>query len=259
MSSAQRKHKDDAAKAVAAARAKKADRNKVIVGVVVVAVIAILVIGGVLITRPSGNEQVAQKPISVKTSEFEAKREGGMVVAGKQDAPVTIDVYEDFLCPACGQFEEIYGKKIEDAVKQGQLKVNYHPLPFLNKASNPPGYSQDAANAALCSVDSGKFPSYHSTLFANQPEEGGRGYDNDKLIDIGKQVGINSPEFASCVKQDRYDGELKKQMQEFESNPGLVSPQGKQGTPTVAHNGKYVDFSSDPQWLDKLLQGAGQR
>ncbi|WP_459708240.1 DsbA family protein [Actinophytocola sp. KF-1] len=253
--------------AVAAAR-KSNDRKKLAVGAVVVVVVAIAVIGGVLIynnqkNATEGQDIQAARPDTSEQSAAEADypvtRDGGIVVVGEDDAKVTLDVYEDFLCPACRVFEETYGDAIEKHVADGTVKVRYHMLPMLNERSDPPGYSMDSANAGLCAADAGQFPAFHKSLFGDQPEEGSRGWDRRQLAALGEKLGISGTTFEKCVVNGTYDDLVQKNFDEVKAAPYLRQefPDGSKGfgTPTLAVGEKVVDTSKS-DWLDKLVDSA---
>ncbi len=245
-----------AARAVTQARNSGGDRTKVIAGIAVVAVLAVAVIGYVIFQQQSSSSTTdgaipaapAEKVISAPSA-----RDNNVVVVGKDNAPVTIDVYEDFLCPACGQFEEIYGKDFKTAVEDGKLKIRYNILPMLDRLSKPAGYSSLSANAGLCAADAGKFNEFHAALYAKQPEEGGPGYTKDQLIKLGKDLGITDAAFETCVQNDTYKAQLADLMSKTSANAALKND-GSFGTPTVAHNGTRVDMAANDNWLADLLK-----
>ena len=113
--------------------------------------------------------------------------------------PVTIDVYEDFLCPFCERFETRNGNALTAALNEGKVKVNYHSLNILDARTTPPGYSTLAANAALCAVPAGIWPAFHARLFAEQPAEGSAGLTAAQLSAIGTSLGAG-PAFTQCVE-----------------------------------------------------------
>jgi protein-disulfide isomerase len=246
-----------AQRAVAAARKAKSDRTKVIITVAVVVVIAAAVITGVLITNSQKNQtedtRIAAKSVSAT---YPVTRDGAVVVTGKDTAKVTLDLYEDFLCPICRQFEETYGPQIDQNVQNGTLKVRYHMLNLLNDRSDPEGYSLDSANAALCAADGGKFPAFYASLYGSQPEEGARGYDKNQLTKLGQDVGITSPDFAACVANSTYDQAVDQAFQAAKNDPNLQQDFGNGqrgfGTPTAAVDGKAID-TADQNWLNNLL------
>ncbi|MBB5957406.1 protein-disulfide isomerase [Saccharothrix tamanrassetensis] len=241
-----KKQEQQAARAVAAARGAKGDRTKVVIGVVVVAVLALVVVGGVIWSK-SGSGGSLTPPKDVASVAAPVKREGGVVVVGKDTAKATIDLYEDFLCPACGQFKKIYGDQIKQEIEKGTLRVRYHALPFLVRMSDPAGYSKDSANAALCAADQGKFWEYHETLFAEQPDEGGPGYTKQELVKLGTDLGITGDTFKACVEGDTYDKDTQAELDQVRGKPYFG------GTPSVASGEQKVDVR-DENWLTNLVK-----
>jgi protein-disulfide isomerase len=246
---------------VAQARGASGDRRKWIIGVSAVVVVVALVIGGVIWTIADRNRTEGQvinpgASTSALTGDVTQKRDGVVAIVGKTGAKASIDVYADFLCPICGEFEKQYKSQIEQAVNDGKLQVRYHMVPLLNERSSPPGYSLDSANAALAAANAGKFLQFHDALFASQPEEGKRGYDKAQLIELGKNVGITDPEFAQTVNAGTYDQQLNAAFQQIENDPKLAQDFGGGqrgfGTPTVTANGSIVSWQ-DPNWLTKVL------
>ncbi|RZS32171.1 protein-disulfide isomerase [Herbihabitans rhizosphaerae] len=245
------------AKAVAAARS-NGDRNKMIIGAIVVVLLAGAVIGGVIYTNSQKNKTEDQTIALQTATNHQVVREGPVVVVGKPDAKVTVDIYEDFLCPGCGAFEKRNGEAIDKKVGEGAIKVRYHMMPMLSDASDPPGYSADSSNAALCAADAGQFPSFHKSLFAAQPEEGARGYDKGQLIGLGKRAGITDGAFESCVNSGKYNQIAAEDFQKASKAPELQrESSGRKGffSPTVAVNNKVVE-TGDSGWLDRVASGA---
>ncbi|MEU7526587.1 thioredoxin domain-containing protein [Saccharothrix sp. NPDC042600] len=240
-----KKQEQRAVKAVASARGSSGDRNKVVIGVVVVAVLAVAVIGGVIWTSKSSSDSL-KPPTDVAGVNAPIAREGGVVVVGKDTAKATIDLYEDFLCPACGQFKKIYGAEIKQAIEAGTLRVRYHALPYLVRLSKPEGYSRDSANASLCAADQGKFWEFHEALFAAQPEEGGPGYTKDELVKVGTDLGLAADKFKPCVDGGAFEKDAQAELDAARAQPFF------KGTPSVAHNGQAVDVG-DENWIKKLV------
>jgi len=252
-----RKRKQATPSPVAAARAVGPDRSKIILGVVAVVLIAGAVIGGVIYTNNQKNA-TQDKSVRVATVAVDApvKRDGGVVEVGKDSAKATLDVYEDFLCPICADFERANSSAIEGKIADGDLKVRFHLVNLLNNRSDPEGYSTDSANAALLAADEGKFLSFHKSLFEDQPAEGARGWTKDQLIELGKSVGITSQAFADGVRSGKYDSLVSAEYQKARSDEALQQDfNGRKGfgTPTLATGGKPID-TTNPNWLDDLTK-----
>lgn len=255
-----------AARAVASARGTGTGSTKVILGVVAVVVIAVVVIGGVLLfqhnstnnaTNGTGVAKIPASPVS-GSSRYTARldKTDGTVLVGKPTAKVTIDVYEDFICPYCEQFESKYFTSIEQDLEAGTIKVRYHMLNFLDGNSNPAGYSSRAANTALAvaAVDPSKFVDFHYSLYQNQPEEGSAGYSQAQLTSLANRLGVSGPQFDQLVSSNAFLNAIKADTTNAENDKALWAPgQNGFGTPTIAHNGRFVDTSSS-SWLSDLVK-----
>lgn len=219
--------------------------RRVPVGIAVAVVLVALFVGAyVLLLRPWGTPTpAASYPVAV---------DGVVVTAGQATAPVTIDVYEDYLCPFCERLENRSGDEIATALGEGKIKVNYHALNILDERSVPAGYSTLAANAALCAVPAGIWPAYHTKLFAEQPSEGGPGLSAGQLTELGTDLGAG-PEFGRCVAANARAADLTAASEAASSNPALQTD-GQFGTPTVAVGGRKIDIS-DSDWLDEVIAG----
>jgi protein-disulfide isomerase len=211
----------------------------VVAGVVAVAVVVGLV---ALLTRGSGEPIAADYPVSAS---------GAVVTAGQDTAPVTVDIWSDFICPACERFEERYGDELTEALNTGQITVRYHEIGLLDEFSEPPGYSTRAANAALCAVPAGLYPAYRDRLFADQPAEGGPGLSDDELVAIGAELGAPAS-FGECVRSGMNTAAVTAETRATIDDPALRNEDGNVGTPTVAVGGERVDIG-DSSWLSDLI------
>jgi len=248
------------AKPVAAPARRQVDRKKVIIWAAVAVVVVGAAVGGYVYYDSQKNategQEIQAASWGTPDPSYPVRREDAVVVVGEDTASVTLDVYEDFLCPACRSFEEQYAGAVEEHIADGTLQVRYHMLPMLNDRSDPAGYSMDAANAGLCAADAGVFPEFHASLFEHQPDENARGWDKQQLTDLGtKQLDVTDPAFRACIAdgthntavQNHFDEvrETKHLEQDFDGQRGF-------GTPTLAADEKVVKIS-DPKWLDNLL------
>ena len=164
-------------------------------------------------------------------------------------AKVTVDLFEDFQCPACLAFEQSVGPTIAADIAAGKIQARYHMLAFLDASSNGNNYSTRAANAAICAsdIDVATFQKYHTILYGkdsngqnNQPTEGSNGRTDIQLEDYGKQAGItgdNFTTFQQCVSTQEH----KAYVQAVTDN---ASKRNIVQTPTVLINGKELQDTS---------------
>jgi protein-disulfide isomerase len=203
---------------------KTADRRRRVtrwttIGVVVVLVAAGLIGWGVI---------AGQNKDTVRTPSV-AVDEGTAFAVGT--GPVTVDLYEDFMCPICHEFETQAGTTIQQLVSENKVTVRYHPVAILDGYSSGTEYSTRAAGAVAAAAQDGKFLAYHDVLYRNQPAENSTGLTNAKLIELGKSVGLTSSTFADAVNGKTYSGWAGKVTD-------TVSARGFIGTPTVLVAGK---------------------
>ncbi len=216
------------------AQADAAKRRALITRAAAAAVVVLLVVGVVvfLAVRKDTVDSSAALPKGVSKA-------GGGVAMGTGTA--VIDVYEDFQCPVCKDFEQANGATLGKLVAQDKATVVYHPMHFLDenlesagKVPNP-GSSRRAANAAGCAADQGKFAEFHTAVYANQPKEG-VGYTDAQLKAFGATARVDPGPFAQCMTDKAFNGWVD-QVERASRDRGIT------GTPTVLLNGSKLDFS----------------
>ena len=232
------------------------DRKRIAIAVAVVLAVGAVIAGFVYGNSVKNATEGASITVRTVALDVPVSRDGAVVTVGREDARVTIDVYEDFLCPACRSFEEQHGEAVERAVAAGDLRVRYHLINLLAERSDPVGYSTDAATAALLAADAGAFPSFHKSLFGDQPAEDARGWDREQLIALGAALGVTDPAFADGVRSGALADAVTAEYDRASTTDALLRDRGGEkvfATPTVASAGTLVD-TADAGWLAKLLQ-----
>jgi protein-disulfide isomerase len=117
--------------------------------------------------------------------------------------PVPIDVYIDFQCPFCRQFEVMARPTLDKLLADGVATLIFHPMNFLDGVS-PTAYSTRAAAASGAAADYDRFYGYSHELFVNQPPEGGPGLTDGQLLELGLGIGLRDPGFAEAIRVGRY-------------------------------------------------------
>jgi protein-disulfide isomerase len=202
--------------------------------------VVLLVILGIAVqaSRTGSSEQGATPPTATADGAF---------VVGEGAAPVTVQVFSDFLCPACKAFEQQSGPVLDALVDDDTVRLEYHPISILDRASSTQ-YSTRSASASACAAEAGALRPYSEALFAQQPGEGGAGLPDSRLVEIGRDVGIDDAGFAECVEDGRYRGWVTRST-ESASRSGITS------TPTVLVDGERL-ASWDPASLRAAVEAA---
>lgn len=197
-------------------------RNLVIV--VVIGVVLLMLVP-TLISKKSNSS--AKVPSNVSAADGY-----GIVFNDKVTGVPTIDLYEDFQCPICNQFEAAQGDYLHSLISEKKARVVYHPLSFIGPES------VRAANASACAADEGKFLAYHDALYANQPAENSGAWSNGALIAIGASVGLTDSSFTKCVNNGQFAG--------WVTNVAAAGSKANvNSTPTVFVNGKEINRKTD--------------
>lgn len=198
------------------AKRQEAPQNRTlwfIMGVAGLAVLALIIVG--IISR-SG-----QRP---GTAAVAAEVGASGKVLGDPNAPVEVWDFSDFHCPHCRTFAETTEKQlIEEYIKTGKARLVYKHFIVLQ--------SYQAANAAECAAEQGRFWEYHDYLF--QKQETDAPFTPDELKRYARELGLDTEAFDRCVDSGKYMNVVLQ-----ETNEGRAL--GVQGTPTIFVNGRLV-------------------
>ena len=130
-------------------------------------------------------------------------------VAGTVDGAaanvVVVSVYVDYMCPYCGQFEQVNGPILDQLRGDGTIVVEYHPVSILDEASLGTAYSTRAAAAAALVADQAPeaFVAFNTALFATQPAENTAGLTDPEIATLARGAGV--PEaVASTIESGAY-------------------------------------------------------
>jgi protein-disulfide isomerase len=111
-------------------------------------------------------------------------------VEGRQDAPIVLIEFADFMNTACGKFEhEILPALVARYVQPGTMEFAFRNFPDVSHAEAP-----IAAAAAECAGRQGKFWAMHDKLF----RDGGDITDH-KIHDHAKDIGLDMNAFTACM------------------------------------------------------------
>ncbi|OBA65025.1 serine/threonine protein kinase [Mycobacterium sp. 1100029.7] len=176
------------------------------------------------------------------------------VLVGSSAAPVTIDIFNEPICPPCGSFIRSNAGDIETAINNKKLTVRYHLLNFLDDKSHSKTYSTRAVAATYCVAaqnDPKLYLSFYTGLFASdfQPQEGAAEDRADgELAQLAKTSGVDT-NTINCIKSGQDVATAKAKS---EAGDATLAGFNATGTPFVWDGTKSVNYQ-DATWLTKLL------
>lgn len=161
---------------------------------------------------------------------------------GAADAPITIEVWEDFQCPACGMFTRAMEPRlIEEYVASGRVRLVYRDMAFLGQESLDAAV---AARAAEQLLGEGAFWKFHDLLFHNQDGENEGAFNRTVLGDMAVSLGMERDAFLALLDDPQLIGAVRD-----ETRAGQQA--GIDSTPTLDINGQK--FAGLPTW-DRLAE-----
>ncbi|MGH3967576.1 MAG: DsbA family protein, partial [Mycobacterium sp.] len=200
------------------------------IGLTAIVILFAVAVIGVIVMKHHSKEEGHAQAIRVTSSRLITK-------SGVAEPKAVVAFYEDFLCPACGNFERTFGPTVAKLIDSGAIAADYYMVGLLSRPQND-DYSSRAGNAAYCvadvSVDA--FRRFHTMLFSKnlQPDETGNTFpDNAQLIEHARVAGVVGT-VPDCINSGKYIPMVE----------ALPSTSGIRGTPTVRINGEDYKWST---------------
>lgn len=161
----------------------------------------------------------------------------GAIPVGQADAAAVVEIYYDYMCPACGAFEAANGSELSRLVEEGVARVELRPISFLDRQSNGSEYSTRTANAIATVADGAPDNAwaFHKALYEQQPAEGTGGLTDEQIADIAADSGVP----ATVV--ERFADRTYEPWVASVTEKAFAS--GVKGTPTVKIDGEV--FTGD--------------
>ncbi len=164
---------------------------------------------------------------------------------GRADAPVTIEIWSDFQCPACRTLAmRTEPSIITDFVVPGTVKFVYRDAAFQGARGSNPNYDEsvEPAAAARCAADQGRFWQMHDWLFANWDGENEGAFRAARLRLIAEAAGLELGAYDACMATGDQQAAVRS-----ETAAGLSS--GVDSTPTMFINGTPIVGAPTPAEL----------
>ena len=217
-------------------------RDRRIIAIVAAAIVLVVIAAGVGFQLWRTNQQPSAGPSPTGSPTPAQLVNGQPVVFGSPSAPVSIELYEDFHCPHCADFEEEFGPTLTAVQDAGRLRVAVYPMSFIDEGSGR------AANAMACATEAGFGHRYYRGLFANST----LGWSEAQLLQLAELSTDQVPEsFRSCV----VGGERTAWADAIDAT---ADADGVTGTPTVFLDGAPLPLAGlTPESLQTMIDAKG--
>jgi protein-disulfide isomerase len=168
---------------------------------------------------------------------------------GDPNAPVKVDVYEDFRCSACKYYTQNFETQIiQTYVETGKIYYTFHSFIVVD-GNDGTDASYRSANAAMCAAEQGYFWDYHDTLFANQVTEDASLFTDERLVIMAQNLNLDMTAFNQCFQEDRYASDIQNDISQGQSLSIT-------GTPSIFVNGTLIQsFDQLSTVIDAALAG----
>ena len=251
-----RRRQARAAQQAALARAKRRRTltQLAIIGGVAVVVIGIIATAVVLGTRGNDTPAATGGPVASGTTTvgatsvpFAIGGSGGTatgVRVGAADAKVQMDLWVDYSCPHCQEFEAANNAAISSLVASGKLAAVYHNIQIVTDYGTEAG----SASACLAVHDPNAWPAFNAALYANH----GEGTDGWGASDFARFAAANGGGSAtqSCITDGTYRSWIT-------ANTSASAKADVEGTPTMFIDGQKTDTLSGQALVDRVNSLAG--
>lgn len=181
-------------------RTAKRNRTLIVVGAAVAVVVLIVGIGFAILNASRGEGY--DGPLAAQT----LQDDGSVVMADEGVSAPVVEVYADYQCPACRQFELDSGGILKRQAAEGNAIVHYRTVSiFAQEPAPASSNSLRAGAAARASADHGVFVEYNDILFEHQPNGGTDGYPVGDLKEWFRETDATEEQAAEF--DERIDAE----------------------------------------------------
>ncbi len=165
---------------------------------------------------------------------------------GAAEAPVVMELYSDFQCPACRLFvNEQLHRLVGEFVTPGTLRIEARDIAFLGRGSRDE--SLELAAGARCAAEQGRYWAFHDLVFWNQGREN-RGDHSEAFVDrIAAASMLDANAFDGCLARPDVRVAITDRTRE-------AMAAGIDATPTLVVNGRSIAGVPQYEQLAALIR-----
>lgn len=165
---------------------------------------------------------------------------------GSATAPVVIQLYSDFQCPACKFFTTAQLQRLTtEFVIPGTVRIEARDIAFLGQGA--PDESLELAAGAACAAEQDRYWQFHDFVFWNQGRENRGDHNADFIARVADAAGVERVAWDACLAR-------------ADVRPGIQAATtaalgaGITSTPTLVVNGQPVVGVPDYDQLAGMIR-----
>jgi protein-disulfide isomerase len=203
-----------------------------------IGVLTVLIIGGLIWAIASGPDSGSRGGV-----EYNLKfKDDNDPAQGPAESKVVVRVFGDLQCPSCAAAEA--GLKYAMKTYGDKVRFIWNDFPLTQLHPN----AMNAAQAARCAEEQGKFWEYADLLYTQQSAWEKLDAPVTKFTEYAKALSLREDTFNSCFASQTYRTKILDDMDEGNAND-------VNATPTFFINNKrFVGVMTEPEW-DQAIQG----
>lgn len=133
-------------------------------------------------------------------------------ILGTKDAQITMIEFGDYQCFYCNNFfHNTESSIMQNYISTGKVKMFFKDFTIIGQDS------VNAANAAHCAQEKGKFWEYHDILYNNWSGENTGWASSKNLLTFAKQVGLDESDFNTCMSTGKYISVIRGSLSDAQS------------------------------------------
>lgn len=206
-----------------------------------------LIAGAALVVLALPKGPAAGDELFIPPMRYDPELVAGDVV-GSPDAPVVIELYSDFQCPACQMF--VTGRLprlVSEYVVSGTVRIEAQDIDILGRGT--PNESLELAAGARCAAEQDRYWQYHDIVFWNQGRENRGDHDAAFIGRVADAADVDRAAFDLCLARPDVRSAIEAQ------TAGALQA-GVNSTPTLMINGQAMVGVPEYEQLASVIDQA---
>jgi len=164
---------------------------------------------------------------------------------GKATAPVVMELYADFQCPACRMFatQQLPGL-VREFVATGALRIEARDIDVLGRGATDE--SLELAAGAACAARQDRYWEFHDLVFWNQGRENRGDHDAAFIARLAQAAELDASAWQACLQEPGVRSAIQ-------ATTSAAAALGIQATPTLRINGRSIVGVPDAAQLRALI------